>query len=113
MATLRIADASRQLSEIVNRVAEGQELIILTSDGQPKAVLLGVEAFEDLVGMREHSCRQLMPLDSLQKQFQQALLEAGYDSHEKIVKLVQEVKQEMAAERQQKFIPLQEAEGKE
>jgi cell fate (sporulation/competence/biofilm development) regulator YlbF (YheA/YmcA/DUF963 family) len=50
--------------------------------------------------MREYSQRELMPFDDLQKQFQEALKEAGYDSHEKIVNLVQEIKQEIASERQ-------------
>ena len=92
MSSVRIADASRQLSQLVNRATYGRELIVLTSRGQAKAVLLSVEAFEDLVEMREHAQRKLMPIDSFQQQFQQALAEVGYDSREKIVSLVQEVK---------------------
>lgn len=93
--TVKIVDADRQLSELVNRATNTGEMIILTTDGKAKAVLLGVEAFEELLGIREYSQRELMPFDNLQKQFQEALIEAGYDSHEKIVNLVQEVKQEM------------------
>jgi prevent-host-death family protein len=104
MSSVRIADASRQLSQLVNRAAYGRELIVLTSRGQAKAVILGVEAFEDLIGMHKHAQRKLMPLDSLQQQLQQALIEAGYDSREKIVDLVQQVKQEMMTEREQKPI---------
>lgn len=104
MNTVRIVDASQQLSELVNRATAEKEPIILTAEGKAKAVLLSVEAFENLVGMREYSCRELMPLESLQHQFNQALIEAGYDSREKIVNLVQEVKQKMAAERQQKSV---------
>lgn len=104
MSSVRIADASRQLSQLVNRAAYGQELIVLTSRGQAKAVLLGMEAFEDLVGMREHANRELIALDSLQQQLQEALIEAGYNSREKIVNLVREVKQEITAERDQQAV---------
>lgn len=100
MNTVKIVDANQQLTELVNRATNTGELIILTADGKAKAVLLGVEAFEELLGMREYSQRELMPFDDLQKQFQEALKEAGYDSHEKIVNLVQEIKQEIANERQ-------------
>ena len=113
MTTVKIIDASNQLSELVDRAADERELIILTSEGKPKAILLGVEAFEALVGMREYANRELIPLDSFQQQFQQALIEAGYDSHQKIVNLVQEIKQEIAAERQQKSIKNAESKSSE
>ena len=113
MTSVKIIDASNQLSELVDRAADERELIILTSEGKPKAILLGVEAFEALVGMREYANRQLIPLDSFQQQFQQALIEAGYDSHQKIVNLVQEIKQEIAAERQQKSIKNAESKSSE
>ncbi len=113
MTTVKIIDASNQLSELVDRAADERELIILTSEGKPKAILLGVEAFEALVGMREYAQRELIPLDSFQQQFQQALIEAGYDSHQKIVNLVQEIKQEIAAERQQKSIKNAESKSSE
>jgi prevent-host-death family protein len=113
MTTVRIVDASNQLSELVDRAADERELIILTSEGKPKAILLGVEAFETLVGMHEYANRQLIPLDSFQQQFQQALIEAGYDSHQKIVNLVQEIKQEIAAERQQKSVTSAESKSSE
>jgi antitoxin (DNA-binding transcriptional repressor) of toxin-antitoxin stability system len=92
MNTVKIVDTNQQLSELVSRATNTGELIILTADGKAKAVLLGVETFEELLGMREYSQRELMPFDDLQKQFQEALREAGYDSQEKIVNLVQEIK---------------------
>lgn len=100
MNTVKIVDTNQKLTELVNRATNTGELIILTADGKAKAVLLGVEAFEELLGMRGYSQRELMPFDDLQKQFQEALREAGYDSHEKIVNLVQEIKREIATERQ-------------
>ena len=114
MTTVKIIDASNQLSELVDRAADERELIIiLTSEGKPKAILLGLEAFEALVGMREYAQRQLIPLDIFQQQFQQALIEAGYDSHQKIVDLVQEIKQEIAAERQKKSVTSAESKSSE
>ncbi|MEC4814947.1 MAG: hypothetical protein SAK29_16950 [Scytonema sp. PMC 1069.18] len=43
----------------------------------------------------------LMSAKQLEKGLKQVLAEAGYDSKEKIIELVQEVKREIAAERQQ------------
>ncbi len=40
----------------------------------------------------------LMPLDDFQQQFHAALIEAGYDTHEKILELIREVKLELARE---------------
>ena len=62
MTVVRISDATPQLSELVQHVSNGRELIILTCEGQAKAVLLGMEAFEDLLGMREYSQLLLIPL---------------------------------------------------
>lgn len=48
----------------------------------------------------EYQKRELIPIENLQRETKQALSEAGYDSREKIIELVQEVKQEIATERQ-------------
>ncbi|MEZ4729256.1 MAG: hypothetical protein R3E79_19155 [Caldilineaceae bacterium] len=40
----------------------------------------------------------LMPLDEFQRLFQAALVEAGYDTKEKILELIREVKLELAKE---------------
>jgi prevent-host-death family protein len=97
MSSVSIADASRQLSQLVNRAAYGREVVIITSRGQAKAVLMGVEPFRKLVGSQKKA--HLIPLDAFQKQFSDALVEAGYDTREKIVNLVREVKREIANER--------------
>jgi prevent-host-death family protein len=99
MSTVSISEASRQLSRLVNRAAFGNEVVVLTSRGRAKAVLLGVEAFEELVGMRAYAQQELIPLDVFQQQFQQALSEAGYDTADQVVDLVRQVKREQAAER--------------
>ena len=49
--------------------------------------------------MNNSTQKKLMPLDEFQEQFQQDLKESGHDSPEKIINLVQEIKQEMAIER--------------
>ena len=49
----------------------------------------------------EYQQRTLMSPKQLEQGLKQALVEAGYDSREKIICLVQEVKREIAAERQQ------------
>lgn len=99
MSTVSISEASRKLSRLVNRAAFGKEIVVLTSRGRAKAVLLGMETFEELIDMRAHAQEQLIPLDTFQQQFQQALAEAGYDTSEKVVEMVREVKRELAAER--------------
>ncbi len=98
MSTVSIADASRQLSQLINRAAYGQEAIVLTSRGQPKAVLLGFEEFQRLIGPGEYAERPLMPKEEFQQKFREAMVEAGYDTREKIIELVREVRREMAVE---------------
>ena len=99
MSTVTIATANRQLSQLINRAAYSGEILILTSRGRPKAVLLGMEAFEELVNMRQYAERPLMLYDAFQSRFREALEEAGFGSREKIVELVREVKREIADER--------------
>lgn len=98
MSTISIAQASRQFSQMVNRAAYGRDVVVLTSHGQPKAVLLGLEAFDQLVGMREVAEEPLQPLDEFQGKFQAALAEAGYDTRQKILDLVRDIKTELAIE---------------
>lgn len=104
MSTISIADASRRFSQVVNRAAYGSEVVVLTSRGQAKAVLLGMSAFQALVGMGEYANRPLLPLETFQDQFSAALAEAGYDSREKIVDLVRDVKREMLADHEQMMV---------
>ena len=94
---------SPSLAELIDRATANQEVITLMADGQGKAVLLSVEAFESLLRIRSKPQAELMPLEEFHAQFHAALTEAGYDSRAKIVSLVQEVKQEMAAEREQQL----------
>ncbi|MEL7223268.1 MAG: hypothetical protein AAF810_00575 [Cyanobacteria bacterium P01_D01_bin.36] len=88
-----------ELAELVNRAAASKEIITLTAEGNNSAVLLSLEAFEYLVGLQKYRERELMPREKFEPQFREALAEAGYDTREKMIDLVREVKQEIYEER--------------
>jgi prevent-host-death family protein len=98
MDTISIAEAGRQLSQIVNRASYGREVMILTSRGKPKAVLVGIDTFQQILGVHKIAEGVQMSAGDLQQGLRQALEEEGYDTPEKIVALVRNVKQELAAE---------------
>lgn len=100
MTQVSISEASRNLSHWINRASYGRDLVFVTSRGKPKAVIIGADTFALLVGMQEYVQRDLMPPETFRREFQAALAEAGFQTKEDIVTLVQEVKQEMADERQ-------------
>jgi len=52
--------------------------------------------------IKEYQQHPLMSAEKLQQELKQSLSEAGYDSREKIVELVQDIKREISQERQQK-----------
>jgi prevent-host-death family protein len=49
-----IGQVKRDLSELVNRVHYGRERIILTSRGKPKAALINIEDYEQLLKCENH-----------------------------------------------------------
>ncbi len=100
MSTISIAEASRQLSQIINRASYGREIVILTSRGKPKAVLLGVESFQQLIGFERNP--KPTSVDEFRTQFRKALEESGYRTPQDIVELVRSVKKEIADETFQK-----------
>ncbi|MGM3306486.1 hypothetical protein ACSQ6I_10985 [Anabaena sp. WFMT] len=59
------------------------------------------DTIEFSTNISEHQQRHLMSAKQLEQELKQALTDAGYDSREKIIDLVQEVKREIVAERQQ------------
>lgn len=97
-------DTELPLTELVDQ-ATSSEIITLTANGQEKAVLLSMKAFEQLVSIQAYRQQKLMPLDELRSQTQQVFTEAGYNTQSKIIDLVQVIKQEIAAERFQKSSP--------
>lgn len=100
MSNVSIAEASRQLSQIVNRASYGREVVVLTSRGKPKAVVVGIETFQQLLKAHQIAEAPLEAEAEFRHDLRQALQSAGYDTPEKIVALVREVKQELADERE-------------
>jgi prevent-host-death family protein len=99
MAEISISEASRNLSHWINRASYGRELVVVTSRGKAKAVILGMEAFEALFGMEILSEEELTPLPQFQNEFWEATEDAGYKTRDDIVRLVREVRKEIADER--------------
>lgn len=102
--SISISEASRNLSHWVNQASYGRECVLLTSRGRVKAVIVSVEAFDSLLGTQTTTRNRPMPVDQLRREFKQALAEAGYHTRQEILDLVQEVKQEIVAERQQMLV---------
>lgn len=50
---ISIGQVKRDISELVNRVAYGGERIVLTSRGKPKAVLVSVSDYEQMLAQRK------------------------------------------------------------
>jgi prevent-host-death family protein len=98
MSRVSVSEASRNLSHWINRAAYGQESIILESHGRPKAVLIGVEVFEELTRDRPEFSQARLSLTELRTGFRRALEEAGYSTPDDIVRLIQEIKGEIMAE---------------
>ncbi|MEZ4705642.1 MAG: type II toxin-antitoxin system Phd/YefM family antitoxin [Caldilineaceae bacterium] len=94
-----ISEASRNLSHWINEASYGSECVVLTSRGRPKAVLVGMDLFESLLGITVEMPDQPLSVDELRQGFRQALAQAGYASRTDILALVDEVKRELAAER--------------
>lgn len=94
MSSVSVAEAGRQLSQLINRAAYGREVVVITSRGQAKAVLLGVDVFDDLVGKEASANGGLPPLSEFRQRSQEALAEAGFTSREDILELARQVRQE-------------------
>jgi prevent-host-death family protein len=104
---ISVSEAGRNLSHWVNQASYARECVVLTSHGHAKAVIIGVEAFETLLGLDVALNDQPMALPALRSEFRAALAEAGVHTREEIVALVRTVKQEMAEEDKQAAIALQ------
>lgn len=100
MSRVSVSEASRNLSHWINRVAYGQESIVLESHGRPKAVLISVDVFEELTRNRPEFNQERMSLDEFRSGFRRALEDAGYSTPEDIVRLIREIKTEMLAEQE-------------
>ena len=99
MSLVSVSEVSRNLSHWINQASYGRDCVIVTSRGRAKAVLIGVEAFEVLIGVPDQHRRRTLPVQQLRKEFSQALAEAGYTTPDQIVDLVCDIKRELAEER--------------
>ena len=99
MSLVSVSEASQNLSHWINQASYGHECVIVTSRGRAKAVLIGVEAFEALIGVPERGRLAAAPIEQLRVEFSRGLAEAGYATPEQVVALVREVKRELADER--------------
>ena len=99
MSLVSISEASQNLSHWINQASYGRECVIVTSRGRAKAVLIGVKAFEALIGVPDQTRQQALPLQQLRREFSQALAEAGYTTPDQIVDLVRDVKRQLVEER--------------
>jgi prevent-host-death family protein len=98
MTRVSVSQASRNLSHWINRAAYGGDTVILESHGRPKAVLMSLETFEGLLGIRQYLEQEPLPAAELQVGLRHAFDQAGYRTEEDILGLIREVKEEMAAE---------------
>ena len=57
-----IGQVKRDISELVNRVAFGQERIILTSRGKPKAAIVSINDLEKLNAVQQKSQQEAWQL---------------------------------------------------
>lgn len=99
MSLVSVSEASQNLSHWINQASYGRDCVIVTSRGRAKAVLIGVEAFEALIGVPDQDRQRSLSVQELRREFRQALVEAGYQTPEEMVNLVREVKRELAEER--------------
>jgi prevent-host-death family protein len=97
MAQVSVSEASQNLSHWINQASYGRECVIVTSRGRAKAVLIGAEAFETLIGISDQDRQPPRPVAQLRREFRQALAEAGYGTPDQVVELVRDVKRELVA----------------
>ena len=53
MSRISVTDTKRSFSELLNRAAFGDERIVVTSHGKPKAAILSIEHLEDVAAAAE------------------------------------------------------------
>ena len=98
MTRVSVSQAGRNLSHWINRAAYGGDTVILESHGRAKAVLISMESYEGLLGIRQYLEREPLPIAELQNGLRQAFDQAGYTTEEDILGLIRDVKEEMASE---------------
>jgi len=92
---------NQELSQLIQQANSQKEAIALIQEGQQKAVLLSLEMFQSLIGISDRHKR--LSNAGFTEMSQQLFTSAGYDSPEKIMQMLYEVKQEIATEREQRL----------
>ena len=92
---------NQELSQLIQQATSKREAITLVQEGQQKAVLLSLEMFQALIGISDR--RENLSAEGFADVSQQLFTKSGYDSPDKIMHLIQEVKQELATEREQRL----------
>lgn len=92
-----------QLAKLVQQANASQSAIGLTLHGEERAVLLSAKAFRHLLGLQTAEQQDQTSWEEFSQQFQAAIVETEHNTREKLLNLVQAVKQELAAEREQRL----------
>lgn len=92
---------NQELSQLIQQATSKREAITLVQEGQQKAVLLSLEMFQALIGISDR--REQLSNQGFAAMSRQLFTKSGYDSPDKIMQLIQEVKQELAAERKERI----------
>jgi PHD/YefM family antitoxin component YafN of YafNO toxin-antitoxin module len=92
---------NQELSQLIHQATSKREAIALVQEGQQKAVLLSLEMFQHLIGISDR--REQSSSEEFAAMSRQFFDKSGYDSTEKIMELIQEVKQELSTEREQRL----------
>lgn len=95
-----VGELNQNVNTWINRAGQSRDCVfVTTNEGQTKAVLIGIEAFESLLGIQPRPNDSSLSLAERQAEFRQALTTAGYQRREEIIALVREVRRELATER--------------
>lgn len=89
---------NQELSQLIQKATSKREAITLVQEGQQKAVLLSLEMFQNLIGISDR--REQLSVVEFSDVSRQLFTTSGYDSAEKIMQLLHEVKEELAVERE-------------
>lgn len=92
---------NQELSQLIQQATSKREAITLVQEGQQKAVLLSLEMFQTLIGISDR--REQLSAQGFAAISRQLFTKSGYDSPDKIMQLIQDVKQELAAERKERI----------
>jgi PHD/YefM family antitoxin component YafN of YafNO toxin-antitoxin module len=92
---------NQELSQLIQQVTSKREAITLVQEGQQKAVLLSLEMFQALIEISVR--REQLSVKGFAAMSRQLFTKSGYDSPEKIIELIQEIKQELSTEREQRL----------